>query len=106
GLDMRDVVLNPIHTFSQLSNEVLSHPLSFLSYTTLGKVTSAQLEMTERLTKLYTKPKWGIETVTSKDGSVYKITPQVIQYKNFVNFSILLEKKSRKEKGRNHFQRF
>jgi poly(3-hydroxybutyrate) depolymerase len=93
GRDMRDIVVKPIHTLSQLSEEIFSHPLSLLSYTSMGKVASANLALTARLTKRFSKPRWGIDTVTSKDGSVYKITPRTVLYKNFCQLLYLRREK-------------
>src|SRR6516225_10805575 len=75
GRDMRDVIMKPLNALSRYSNQILFQPFSLDKLSTMGKLASANLEVAERLTNRYEKPRWGINNVS----------PRVVASRTFCN---------------------
>lgn len=85
GRDIHDVMVSPLNALSKYSNQLFLQPLLLDTHTAQGKFASAHLEITERLTNRYEKPRWRITTITEKNGTISKIVPKIIMSKNFCN---------------------
>ena len=97
--DLKNYAVSPLNKFSNRAQNLFSHPSLRVSSTEFGKMVSAQAQITERITKTYTKPCFNIDSITTTDGNVYGIQEEAVWIESFctlVHFNkVPLETKSK-----------
>ena len=76
--ELAHTMLRPARLQSQLVHKVCTHPLSWLSYTGLGKKLAASCEVFEGLTRRYGKPAWNL-LETSVVGQRVPIREEIVR---------------------------
>lgn len=70
--ELQHALFTPLRFQAELTRTTLSNPWNPLSYTPLGRVLSAQAELTERITRRFGKPEFNLNT-TVIDGKTVAI---------------------------------
>lgn len=86
--EFQHAALGPVRTASGLMQELFSHPLVPASYTTFGRKVVAACEVLERVTRRYSKPSFGIESVRVNGKDVPIIEEEVLSHRfcNLLHF--------------------
>lgn len=95
AVEMGRFGLTPLRSGVKYSSKMLSHPLNPMSYLYYGRSINAIYELLERMTRVYSKPEFGIKTCLI-DNKQYLIKEQVVLKKTFCN--LLHFKKQKFEK--------
>ncbi len=72
----------PVQAFANWSMQALNHPFSPASYTGLGRQSAAGFELLERITRNYTKPRFGIHEVEI-DGKAVAVENHIVMNETF-----------------------
>ncbi len=80
--ELQHALMTPIRIQAELTRTVFKNPFNPLSYTALGRTISATAEMTERMTRRFGRPEFGLhETIIG--GEKVKIEEKIIAEKPF-----------------------
>ncbi|MGH1455260.1 MAG: polyhydroxyalkanoate depolymerase [Alphaproteobacteria bacterium] len=80
--ELKHALMTPIRLQAELTRTVFQNPFNPLSYTKLGRTISASAEMTERMTRRFGRPEFGLHE-TKIGGKPVKITEDIVVEKPF-----------------------
>ena len=82
--EMQRFGVEPIRYFADLSKKMHANPLSPLSYTNYGRQALAGASLTERMTRRYKKPEFGL-THTEINGKKVAVEEEIVLERTFCN---------------------
>ncbi len=94
--ELQHAMLTPVRIQSELMRMVFQNPYNPLSYTQLGRTLSASAELTERMTRRFGRPEFGLHETTI-GGKTVDITEEVIVEKPFCSLRHFKRKTKRND---------
>ena len=83
GHDLQGFLASPFNSFAKLSQQYFNTSLSPFFHTKFDNVASAHLNVFERMTHHYLKPKWNLKDIITPDGQKIHIKPKSVIKKIF-----------------------
>ncbi len=80
--ELHRATVAPVRTMASWMKGSFSHPFSPVTYTGFGRHTAAGLELFDRITRDYTKPRFGLKE-TEIDGKSVEVTNTVVMKETF-----------------------
>lgn len=99
--ELNNLMMAPTHMVADATHKILSHPFSASVLTEEGRTVAAGWEFLERVTRRFTKPEFGFESVKIASGAEIKIKQVTVKRDIFcrlLNFTRVLDEKTKAEK--------
>lgn len=94
--ELQHALMTPVRIQSELIRTVFQNPYNPLSYTALGRTISASAEMTERMTRRFGRPEFGLhETIIG--GKKVEVEEKVVAEKPFCSLANFKRKTKRND---------
>jgi poly(3-hydroxybutyrate) depolymerase len=100
--ELNSIMMAPAHMLADATYKILNHPFNSTSLSEEGRKVLADWEMLERVTRRFSKPEFGIESVQVLSGLDIKIEQQTLQRDLFcklLGFTRVLDERTKGEKA-------
>ncbi len=98
--EFNSLMLAPAHMVADATNKILSHPFNAATLSEEGRTVAAGWELLERVTRRFTKPEFGIESVQVASGVEVKIKQETLKRDVFcrlLHFTRVLDENTKNE---------